>query len=187
MAQLNESESRQRETRMLSPRSIGGPRGLLRLYILFRLSKERLSGYDLISSLNTLTGGTWRPASGSIYPILQSLRRGKLIEVVSRETRSKQSYSITRKGHQFLETQSHLLNEFAIKWNKIRLALSDLVSAENLSTTILESTKANRSLWLKIIETKGMPRSEISFRLKEYKLLLERDLHWTQCEIKELA
>lgn len=146
-----------------------------------------MSGYDLISSLNTLTGGTWRPASGSIYPILQSLKKEKLIEVVSRENRSKQIYAVTPKGKQFLQTQSNLLNEFAVKWNKIRLALRDLVSPENLSNFIMENTKANRLIWQKIIEKKSASISDTLFRLKEYKLLLESELDWVEREIKELA
>jgi DNA-binding PadR family transcriptional regulator len=146
-----------------------------------------MSGYDLISELNALTEGTWRPASGSIYPILQSLRKEKLIEVVSRENRSKQIYSITTNGKRYLQTQSNLLSEFAIKWSKIRLALIDLVSPENLSTLVMETTKANRVIWQKIIEKKTSSTTDTVFSMKEYKLLLESELAWLEREIRQLA
>ncbi len=187
MRQSIESIGHEREGKTLNAKTIGGPRGLLRCYILYRLSKEEMSGYDLISSLNTLTGGTWRPASGSIYPILQSLKKEKLIDVVSRQNRSKQIYAVTPKGKQFLQTQSNLLNEFAVKWNKIRLALLDLISPENLSTFIMENTKANRLIWPKIIEKNSGSVGGVIFSLKEYKLLLESELDWVEQEIKELA
>jgi DNA-binding PadR family transcriptional regulator len=168
-------------------KSISGPRGLLRSYILYRLSKNPLSGYDLISELDEATGGTWHPGSGSIYPILEDLRRKKLIEVVSKGHRSKQVYSLTQRGKEALDEERRILNQFASKWNRIRLALMGLMSADNLTTLILETTKANRTAWKKVLESKEMPKSEAVFNLKEYRLLLDNELHWASDQLKTLG
>jgi len=166
---------------------ISGPRGLLRIYILHRLSKEPMSGYDLISELDAITGGTWHPGSGSIYPILEDLRRKKLIEVVSTGHRSKQVYALTRKGVEDFETKRRIINQFATKWSRIRLTLLDLMNADNLSTFALETMKVNRTAWDKVLASKEMSRREVSLRLKEYGLLLDSELGWTNEQVKKLA
>lgn len=168
-------------------KSISGPRGLLRSYILYRLSKKPMSGYDMISELDEVTGGTWHPGSGSIYPILEDLRRKRLIEVVSKGHRSKQVYSLTRRGEQALDEERRLLNQFASKWNRIRLTLLDLMSADGLTTLILETTRANRTAWKKVLESKEMPKSEAFFKMKEYRLLLDSELHWASEQMKTLG
>ena len=122
----------------VAPRNISGPKGLLRIYILHKLSKKQMSGYDLISELDEVTGGTWHPGSGSIYPILEDLARGKLIEVVSKGHRAKQVYGLTAKGEGALDADRKVINQFATKWNRIRLTFLDLMNADNVSTLLLE-------------------------------------------------
>jgi DNA-binding PadR family transcriptional regulator len=167
-----------------SSKTLGSPRGLLRLYILYRLSKEGMSGYDLISDLDSLTSGSWHPGSGSIYPTLKGLQEGGLIKVVSRGIRSRQLYMLTRKGETALEQYRILFNNFATKWNKIRVVLMSLLSSQNLATLLNDSMKMNKSCWERIIESKDLSAEEKSFSLKEYRLLLENESRWVNEAIK---
>ncbi len=47
-------------------------RGLLKYYILKLLSEEPLTGYGLMKRIEEETG-FWKPSTGSMYPLLQSL------------------------------------------------------------------------------------------------------------------
>lgn len=157
---------------------------MLRLYILHRLSKEPMSGYDLISDLDSVTGGTWRPGSGTIYPILEDLKNGRLIEVVSRGKRSRQVYGLTRAGKEALDVYSQMINQFASRFSRIRMALLDIVSPENSTALIIEAQKMNRHVLQRAIQSKKIPEDELAYKLKEYRLLLERDLDWVKGQLK---
>jgi len=166
---------------------ISQPRGLLRLYVLYRLSKKPMSGYDLMSDLDELTGGAWHPGSGSIYPALENLRRRGLVEGSSKGQRSKQVYTITAKGVEALDDHKKMLNQFARKWNNIRIALTELISAENLVVNLLEATKFNRAAWDRICGSGELSRSELELALKEYRLLLQSEQHWADAKLKSLG
>jgi DNA-binding PadR family transcriptional regulator len=170
---------------------IGGPRGFLRIYILYQLSKKPMSGYDLISELSSLTGGTWQPGSGSIYPILEDLRRLELIEPVSKGKRSKLVYSLTKKGSKELVDEGKAINkmvyEFATRYNKIRLAMAGLVSADNLSKLVIELFRSNRVIWNRIVESRELPDNEVRLLLKEYNLLLDDESQWVKGQLKSLS
>jgi DNA-binding PadR family transcriptional regulator len=168
-------------------RSISGPRGLLRIYILHRLSKRPMSGYDLISDLETETGGAWHPGSGSIYPTLESLKREGLIVVSSKGRRSKQVYVLTPRGGRTLDEHKKMINQFASKWNRIRAAVTDLVSAENLSAIVLETTKFNRVAWNRILESKELKSDQLKLNLREYRLLLDSEIRWASQQLKSLS
>ena len=169
---------------------IGGPRGFLRIYVLYRLSKKPMSGYDLISELSAMTGGTWRPGSGSIYPILEDLKARGLVAGASRGKRARQVYSLTPRGRKQLadgrKMLNHMIYEFATRYNRIRLAMAGLVSAENLSTLVLELSRSNRVIWDQILGSKELSDAELELKLKEYRLHLEDELDWVRRGLKQL-
>ncbi|MEV0270861.1 PadR family transcriptional regulator [Hamadaea sp. NPDC050747] len=57
-----------------------GRRGNVRAAILGLLAERPMHGYEMISELETRTGGVWRPSPGSVYPTLQLLEDEGLIE-----------------------------------------------------------------------------------------------------------
>jgi DNA-binding PadR family transcriptional regulator len=166
-------------------RRISGPRGLLRLFILLRLSKKPMSGYDLMSDLDDLTGGGWHPGSGSIYPTLEELKKRGLVEASSRGARSKQVYSLTSKGTEALDEHRKMVNQFARKWHKIGSALTELIDAENMSVMVLESTRRNRAAWDHVIRTGELDSSRLEQYLLEYRRLLEDELRWVDSRLKK--
>lgn len=70
-------------------------RGFLKSYILKLLSEGERSGYDLMQTISSETG-FWRPSSGSIYPLLQSLQETGLIDYRTEDR--KKMFFLTEKG-----------------------------------------------------------------------------------------
>ena len=145
-----------------------------------------MSGYDLMSDLNELTGGAWHPGSGSIYPALENLRRKGLVKGSSRGRRSKQVYTLTKEGEAALEEHMKMINQFARKWNNIRVALTELISAENLSAILLEATRFNRAAWDRIFDSREMTKEQLARALEEYRRLLQDELRWANLKLESL-
>lgn len=59
------------------------PRGLLRFYILRLLTDRPMKGYEVITKIENRTEGVWKPGPGSIYPMLESLKKEGLIQAAS--------------------------------------------------------------------------------------------------------
>jgi DNA-binding PadR family transcriptional regulator len=55
-----------------------------------------MHGYEMISELDSRTGGVWRPSPGSVYPTLQLLEDEGLI--VSEESGGRRRFSLTDAG-----------------------------------------------------------------------------------------
>lgn len=84
------------------------PRGLLRFYILRLLSEKPMKGYEVIMRIEERTEGFWKPGPGSIYPMLESMRKGRLIRAAatSRKTVSAKSgnvFQISERGRKAIE------------------------------------------------------------------------------------
>ncbi|MFW9907504.1 MAG: PadR family transcriptional regulator [Candidatus Thorarchaeota archaeon] len=83
------------------------PRGFLRLLILRLLRNRELTGTQIMEILEERSNGKWRPSPGSIYPLLSSLEKERVIEEVRIEGRSK-SYTLSEKGDEhFIELGKH--------------------------------------------------------------------------------
>lgn len=167
-------------------KTVGGPRGLLRIYVLHELSKKPMSGYDVISALDMITGGAWRPGSGSVYPLLEDLKQRKLIKVVSKGPRSRLVYSLTDEGRQVFEFQKEMINHFALRFNRIRMAIFNIMNPKTATELVLETQKMNRRLFENAMESNKIAKQEKSVKLKEYQLQLESDLTWARRELKRL-
>jgi len=167
-------------------RTHGGPRGMLRLYVLYTLSKKPATGYDLMQDMSSFTAGSWRPGSGSIYPIFKELEAKRLIKVVSRGSRSKQVYALTKQGEKALQEERVTFNEFATKWTKIREMVMDMLTPEVAVSLIRETVTNNRVTWERVMESKSIKRDDKIFRLNEYKLLIENELLWVEEALKTL-
>ena len=97
--------------------------GDLKLIVLKFLSRKDMSGYSLIKYISENTN--WKPSTGSIYPLLISLRKENLLNV--REEGRRNVYHITKDGRQELNSlldQSKLINN-AVESLKILEMLSD--------------------------------------------------------------
>jgi DNA-binding PadR family transcriptional regulator len=73
-----------------------GRRGNTRAAVLGLLQERPMHGYEMITELESRTGGVWRPSPGSIYPTLQLLEDEGLI--VSEEAEGRKRFSLTEAG-----------------------------------------------------------------------------------------
>lgn len=74
----------------------GRGRANVRAAILALLLERPMHGYEMITELETRTGGIWRPSPGSVYPTLQLLEDEGLI--VSTESEGRKRFSLTEAG-----------------------------------------------------------------------------------------
>ncbi len=77
-------------------RGRGGRRANVRAALLALLLERPMHGYEMISELDSRTGGVWRPSPGSVYPTLQMLEDEGLI--VSEESEGRKRFSLTETG-----------------------------------------------------------------------------------------
>lgn len=74
--------------------------------LLLILSERPMHGYEIIKRIKELTGNQWKPAAGSIYPLLNYMRDAGLITVVNVEEGvrggRKIVYALSEKGWQQL-------------------------------------------------------------------------------------
>jgi DNA-binding PadR family transcriptional regulator len=89
-----------RELTAQSPLFHGLVRGLLPLFVLVLLREGPLHGIDMIRSVETMTGGSWKPSPGSIYPLLRRLEEDGLITGTWQRSRAapKRVYRLTARG-----------------------------------------------------------------------------------------
>lgn len=74
--------------------------GFLKLCILKILTEKPLHGYALIREIQKITGSSWKPSPGSVYPALQSLQENGL--VVLRASGRNRTFEITELGEEML-------------------------------------------------------------------------------------
>ena len=83
-------------------------KGALKLIVLDLLRKPN-HGYGIMAEMEELYG--IKLSAGTVYPILASLKRSGLIEVVETGDREKKTYRITERGLEYLEKHGKELEE----------------------------------------------------------------------------
>jgi len=78
--------------------TISAPRGLLKLVSLQLFSESSLSGAELQEEIRKTSGGVWRPGPGSIYLLLEGLRKGEYIVELPHRGGTVRRYVISNKG-----------------------------------------------------------------------------------------
>jgi len=84
----------------------GGPhrqrarRGAVRNAVLTLLAERPMHGYELITELESRSGGRWRPSAGSIYPALTRMEQHGLL--ISEEVDDKRMFTLTDSGREAL-------------------------------------------------------------------------------------
>ena len=83
-------------------------KGALKLIVLDLLRKPN-HGYGIMAEMEELYG--IKLSAGTVYPILASLKRSGLIEVIETGDRERKTYRITEKGLEYLEKHRDELEE----------------------------------------------------------------------------
>ncbi len=79
------------------------PKGFLRYHMLKLLKEKPRSGSEIMSELEELTEGHWKPSPGSIYPLLAWLQDKGYTKEVSEQVAGMKRYTLTEEGQAFLE------------------------------------------------------------------------------------
>ena len=92
-------------------RGRGGRRGMfkpgeLRLVLLKLIAEQPRHGYDLIQSIEEMTGGDYAPSPGVVYPTLTMLEDMGFIAEQASEGTSRKAYAITPEGTAHLEEKA---------------------------------------------------------------------------------
>ncbi|KWV90633.1 transcriptional regulator [Erythrobacter sp. YT30] len=97
------SRARKRRGRMFGS-------GELRLALLVLISEEPRHGYELIKAIEDMTGGTYAPSPGAVYPTLQLLAdEGKIEEAES--DGAKKPFKVTDEGKAELDERKDDIEE----------------------------------------------------------------------------
>ncbi len=168
----------------------GAPRGLLRLYILYRIAERPAHGYDILREIEGKTEGSWRPGAGSIYPILKELVAERYIRAESpkKAGTSQRVYEITPEGKKFQEQCRDLPEKMGRNWGSMRRIFIDLIEPRRVPALFTSYMTNQFQFAQELLESKGekIPASEAKYMLREYALNLERQLDWTNRMLKRL-
>jgi len=87
------------------------PKGFIRTHVLEALNQKPMSGSELMESIESHTGGLWKPSPGSIYPLLAWLQDDQYIKELPVENGLKR-YELTESGKTLLEEQKKIRKKF---------------------------------------------------------------------------
>jgi len=150
-------------------------KGLLELFVLAEATSKPVSGKEIVMRVEKLSGGTWKPSAGAIYPLLRRMEKNGLIipALSEREEggRREITYSITDMGMHKLDEGKRYCVEYAAGSFQAFVPLATRVlhgSNEELDALFSELHMLMRSFQARLIST---PRDRTNDALK---LAIER-------------
>lgn len=135
-------------------------RGYLRLIVMKSLANRKFTGYELTKQIEKQTG-TWKPSFGSVYPLLDTLLKEKLVDFEKQGR--KKIYFLTREGEK---------NLIIIDKSK-NILVDKLIGAFNAFSKITD--RKEMSFMLEILNSlkKGkLPFKELNPELNEFRATL---------------
>jgi DNA-binding PadR family transcriptional regulator len=167
----------------------GAPRGLLLHYILHSISVKPKHGYEILQDIEGKTNGTWRPGVGSVYPVLKRLLAdGYIITDAKSSSDNRRVYSITPKGLDEMRERGQMFASSWERWAAMRRLFFDLLDPAGFSSMVVEGSKKQFEMTKELMEARrdSISRNDMDFMLREYSLNLERQLDWTQGQLRTL-
>jgi DNA-binding PadR family transcriptional regulator len=167
----------------------GAPRGLLLHYILHSISVKPKHGYEILQDIEGKTDGAWRPGVGSVYPVLKRLLASGYIQTEENNSAdNRRVYSITPKGVEEMKGREEMFASSWQRWTAMRRLFFDMLDPAGMSQLFIEGSRKQFEMAKELMEAKrgSMTRSEVDLMLREYSLNLERQLDWTQVQLRGL-
>lgn len=134
--------------------------GELRLALLALIAEEPRHGYELIRAIEDMTGGSYAPSPGAVYPTLQMLEEEGLIKPTKikveaedeEETSSKKPFKATKSGKAELADRAEEVDDLmgrlgahGARAEKVREKSPDLFRAMgNLGTVLKNRARAGK-------------------------------------------
>lgn len=113
-------------------------KGYLKLFFLKKIKASECTGYDLISSAETVLGK--KPSTGSVYPLLNQLLTDKYIKL--KEENRKKIYSITKKGEILLKNLMDEKRKLLQSHEKIMYLFNEIHDDSSLKKSFLKINEA---------------------------------------------
>jgi len=164
----------------LHPQTV--PRGFLRLYILTLLSRGPQSGYSIMQRIDERTEGAWKPGAGTMYPLLKSLLKERMVRVVGQTGRGvSKIYALSSKGRHELEEARRLIAGAGRKEPVMGRLFSDLLPASVFVPVMVRRIRDGAEvLKEKVAEVPGDERASL---LKELRAVLGSQLDWVDSQL----
>jgi DNA-binding PadR family transcriptional regulator len=176
------------ENGFMSPQ--GAPRGLLHLVALSDIAARPMSGYQLMQDIEAKTEGSWRPGSGAIYPILKKLQaKGYIRSVKAGGAKGRTVYEITPAGKSKIDFARKAFRAFGERWALMRRIFSDILEPEDLARFLIQSPSSHFRFVHELMQSNGgrISHDDKLYLLRQYSLILDRELRWTEKELEELG
>lgn len=84
--------------------------GAMRYVVLQLIADKPRHGYEIIKELETLTGGSYSPSPGAIYPLLSMMADMGHVDIVKEG--NKKLYSVLPEGQQFLDENRNMVDAY---------------------------------------------------------------------------
>ncbi len=184
-----------RKTRQIRPDSPpltelkGAPRGLLLHYILHSISVKPKHGYEILAGHRGEDRRGVAPRCGSVYPVLKKLLASGYIETDERGSMdNRRVYSITPKGVEEMKERGEMFASSWQRWMAMRRLFFDMLDPAGISNVFVEGSRKQFEMAKELLDARrdAMSRNDMDFMLREYSLNLERQLDWTQSQLRDL-
>jgi len=97
-------------------------------------------------------------------------------------------YSITPAGVKYLRDAKKACTTAGQRWNAMKEIFIELVDPEDLAKFFTDGMRAQSELMKEMLRSKMdiLPRSEVEYMVREYALVLERQLEWANRLLSEI-
>lgn len=156
------------------------------MYILTTLSRGPATGYEIMQRIEEKTEGAWRPGPGTIYPLLKTLVREKLVTPSQKTPRASRttrvSYTITPAAKRELEAMHAGMASFGRKERLIMRLVSDLMPNITFVPVLLHRARDSAEFLRTAIAE--LPEPERTSALRELGSLAENQLDWVRSSLE---
>ena len=147
------------------------------MYILTTLSRGPATGYEIMERIEEKTEGAWRPGPGTIYPLLKSLAREKLVTSSGKKSKtSRVTYTVTAAAKGEIERMYAGMATFGRKERVMMRLVSDLMPNASLVPILLNRAREGSEFLRSRIDE--LPEPERTRALRELRSITENQLDW---------
>jgi len=158
-------------------------------YVLHRIAISPCHGYEILQDIDSKTEGAWRPGVGSVYPILKKLQANGYIQADAKgSVENRRVYSITPKGSDLMKEREDMFTSSSQRWNAMRRLFFDMLDPAGVRNMFVEGSKKQFEMTKELFDARrdAISRNDMDYMLREYSLNLERQLDWTQSQLRGL-